>query len=113
MHVAQIGFFLDRQARPPRQLLTDWYSLAYVADAVASSGTRVSVIQACHEDLTLRHGAADYIFMRAERGRSIAATAQFARLVEVLRPDVFHVHGLAFAEDLRALRAVAPGIPIL
>ena len=113
MHVAQIGFFLDRQARAPRQLLVDWYSLAYIADAVASSGTRVSVIQACHEDLTMRHGEADYFFLRAQRGRSIAASARFLRLLDVLRPDVFHVHGLAFAEDVRALRAAAPGIPIL
>jgi glycosyltransferase involved in cell wall biosynthesis len=113
MHVAQVSFFVDSSARPPRQLLIDWYSLAYLADAVASSGTRVSVIQACLHEERLSHGGASYYFVRPPDGGCLASGVSFASLVAELQPDVFHVHGLAFAKDVLALRAAAPRTPIL
>jgi glycosyltransferase involved in cell wall biosynthesis len=113
MHVAQIGFFLDPRARAPARLLEDWYSLGHIADAVASSGTRVSVIQASQHAQRFRRGAADYYFLTPNAGASLAATPEFGRLLVDLAPDVFHVHGLAFPDDVRALREAAPRIPIL
>lgn len=113
MHCVQINFFLDRQARAPRQLLEEWYSLPQIADAVASSGTRVSVVQASQQRERFRHGGADYCFLPPAPGGRLAQGKEFAALLETLRPDVFHVHGLAFSEDMQALRAAAPGVPML
>ena len=113
MHCLQIGFHLDPQARQPRRLLEDWYSLAHIADAVAAAGTRVSVVQACSHESQLRHGNADYFFMPPGSAAPLADTPQFRALLAQLRPDVFHVHGLAFAGDVLALRAAAPQVPIL
>jgi glycosyltransferase involved in cell wall biosynthesis len=112
MHCVQIGFYLDRTNRAPRRLLDDWYSLSHIADAVASSGTRVSVVQACVHEEQLRHGDADYFFMPPGPAR-LANAPRFKQLMESLQPDVFHVHGLAFAEDVLALRQGMPHVPVL
>lgn len=113
MHCVQVNFFLDRQARAPRRLLEEWYSLPQVADAVASSGTRVSVVQASQHRERFRHGEADYCFLPPAPGGLLAQGKEFAGLLESLRPDVFHVHGLAFSSDMQALRAAAPDVPML
>ena len=113
MHVAQISFFTDPEARPPEQLLTDWPSLADVAECVYRAGVRVSVVQACvHSERKTRHGV-NYHFLPFGRDRWVRAGSAFAALMRGLTPDVLHVHGLSFPHDVLSLAAAAPGIPIL
>jgi glycosyltransferase involved in cell wall biosynthesis len=142
LHVAQISFLTDPQRRAPARLLADWPSLVDIAEAAARADIRVSVVQACahsqlimrngvryhflpfgrgaatsrHGAATSRHGAATSRHGAATFGHGAAKAASrdaFADLLRTLAPDVLHVHGLGFACDVLALRAAAPGIPIL
>jgi glycosyltransferase involved in cell wall biosynthesis len=113
LHIAQISFFLDPQERSPAQILHDWWALVCCAEMVARRGARVSVIQACGETQDLVSNGVSYHFVSPERGRStIAEGATFARLIRGLKADVFHVHGLGFPLDVRALARLAPDTPI-
>jgi glycosyltransferase involved in cell wall biosynthesis len=121
LHVAQISFLTDPLRRAPARLLADWPSLVDIAEAAARANIRVSVVQACaHSQLIMRNGV-HYHFLPFGRGAAPfghgaaerASRGAFAELLRTLAPDVLHVHGLGFARDVLALRAAAPGIPIL
>jgi glycosyltransferase involved in cell wall biosynthesis len=114
LHAVQISFFVDPQRRPPARLLRDWYSLADIAGAVASAGTRVTVIQASLLPGTIVQSGVTFHFVAPERqGAPLARSAAFRALVRDLEPDVFHVHGLGFAREVLGLRDLAPRVPIL
>lgn len=114
MHVAQISFFTDPEARRPEQLLQAWPSLVDVAECACRGGVRVSVIQASQHSLELMHNGADYRFLPFGRSQGGGAHEhRFGQLLRDLAPDVLHVHGLDFAPDVLSLSAAAPGIPIL
>ena len=114
VHVVQVSFFVDPQGRGPEQLLHDWPSLADVAEAASAAGARVSVIQACSERRQLTRDGVDYHFLTPDAVvPTIACTEAFGGLVRKLGAGVFHVHGLGFPEDVRALARLAPGTPIL
>ncbi len=102
MHVAQINFFVDPGRREPARLLEAWHSLGDIATAVASQGTRVTVVQASDIEGHIRRDGVDFHFVAPRRVLERARGA-----------DVFHVHGLGFGPDVRALRACAPRAPIL
>ncbi|WP_445146801.1 glycosyltransferase family 4 protein [Dyella sp. Tek66A03] len=114
MHVAQINFLPVPAGRAHAEVLDQWHSLGDVADAVASSGTRVSVIQtAARQDLITRNGI-DYHFVdvsgldaATSRGR------RFASLLVEIKVDVLHAHGLGFAEDAFAVSQCLPQLPII
>ena len=113
-HVAQISFLVDSQRREPARLLQDWPSLVDVAEATSTAGARVSVIQACTRTEHLEQNAVDYYFFSADpRAATVAATAELASLILKLRPDVLHVHGLCFPQDVVELARIAPTTPIL
>ena len=98
----------------PEQLLADWPSLADVAECAYRAAVRVSVVQACVHSQRLARNGVDYYFQPYGRGRfTNAGTANFAELIRELAPDVLHVHGLHFAQDVVWLAAIAPGVPIL
>jgi glycosyltransferase involved in cell wall biosynthesis len=110
----QISFFVDPEHRPPAQLLRDWFSLEHVAAAVASTGARVTVVQASVVPGTLTRDGVEFVFMAPEPANaSLARTPAFQSLLCERAPDVVHVHGLGFARDVLALREVAPRVPIL
>ena len=111
MHVAQISFQLDNDRRAPEQLLRDWYSLPYVADAAAVHH-RVSVVQACVHRCRLRRGNVDYHFVPPD-GATSFGNGEFAATIASLEADVFHVQGLGFARDVIALNERAPSVPIV
>ena len=114
MHVVQISFFTDPGARMPEQLLAQWPSLVDVAECACRAGVRVSVVQACMHSQRLARNGVDYYFLPFGRRRSAKVDARdFAELMRQLAPDVLHVHGLDFANDVVSLSAIAPGIPIL
>jgi glycosyltransferase involved in cell wall biosynthesis len=114
LHVAQISFFTDPQARIPEQLLRDWPSLVDVAECACRAGARVSVLQASQHSKHLLQNDVDYHFLPFGGGQPAGDIAgRFAELLRALAPDVLHVHGLNFARDVLALGRIAPGIPIL
>jgi glycosyltransferase involved in cell wall biosynthesis len=104
VHVAQISFFTDPEARPPEKLLIDWPSLPDVAECACRAGVRVSVVQACMHSQRITRNGVNYHFL---------GSTGFAELLRELSPDVLHVHGLDFPHDVLSLATIAPGIPIL
>jgi glycosyltransferase involved in cell wall biosynthesis len=112
LHVAQISFFNDPEGRSPEQLLQAWPSLVDAAEAAAGAGLGVSVIQACAHTRTLVRNGVSYYFRPFGRA-SAHSPNDLGELLRKLAPQVLHVHGLDFADDVVALAALAPGVPIL
>lgn len=113
LHVVQISFFLDPQERRPEEILRDWWPLVDIAEIVARSGARVSVVQACGQQENLSRNGVSYHFVAPAPGEStIARGDRFAQLIRGLKADVFHVQGLGFPLDVLALAALAPDTPI-
>ena len=114
LHVVQISFFNDPARRPPVELLVAWPTLVNVAEAAVRAGVRVSVAQAStHSEHVTSNGVAYYFlpFGRAPSGTSDRTA--FRELLLELAPDVFHVHGMAFSEDVIYLHELAPAVPIV
>jgi Glycosyltransferase len=114
LHVAQINFLPVPQGRTHTEILQQWHSLVDIAEVVASSGTRVSVIQAAvREDLITRNDI-DYHFIDI-RGLEVAKNRgrRFASLLADIKADVLHAHGLGFIEDAFAVSQCLPQLPIL
>jgi glycosyltransferase involved in cell wall biosynthesis len=114
LHVAQINFLPAPEGLAPAQVLEQWHSLVDIAELVASSGTRVSVIQAAAcEDLIARNGI-DYHFIDI-RGLEVARNRgrRFAGLLADIKADVLHANGLGFAEDAFAVAQCLPQLPII
>ncbi|MGB6354475.1 MAG: glycosyltransferase family 4 protein [Steroidobacteraceae bacterium] len=121
LHVLQIGFFNDPEARAPEKLLKAWPTLVDVAEAASLAGARVSVMQASAHSQQLERNGVHYYFLPfgdaaprldealAPQGRSSPACELLRRLL----PDVFHVHGLDFPRHVLWLAASGCGAPIL
>lgn len=112
-HVAQIGFLPAPAGLTGAQVLERWPSLADIAEAAASAGTRISVVQAATHAERLTHNGIDYHFVdvrgthRRERGRRIAT------LLAALGVDLAHIHGFGFPEETHALAQHLPQVPLL
>jgi len=114
MHVVQISFFVDPERRPPSRLLEDWFALADVAQAVASAGAKVTVVQASMETGRIERSGVTYHFVAPDRKRRLlTTTVRFRALLHDLSADVYHVHGLGFAQEVMGLRDLSPRVPIL
>ena len=111
MQVAQVNFLPAPPGCEPADLLERWPSLGDIADAVATSGTRVSVIQAGPRRAHLARNGVDYHFSPIDEPRGGAH--RLARLLGELQPDVLHVHGLGFARETFALSQCLPRLPIV
>jgi glycosyltransferase involved in cell wall biosynthesis len=113
-HVAHIGCFSDPQRRLPEQLLEAWPSLVDVAESVAQSGTRVSVIQASEHLRCIDRNGVRYHFVPFGSPLSpLRAESAAGTLLRQLAPDAFHVHGLGFPRHVLALAGLTPDVPIL
>lgn len=114
MRIAQIGFYRDPGDRAPEALLDAWPTLVDVAESVATAGPQVSVIQSSGHTCSFRRKGVDYHFLPLMGGRRRLLSGEtFAALIRGIAPQVLHVHGLGFPEDVLLLAAAAPGIPIL
>jgi glycosyltransferase involved in cell wall biosynthesis len=114
VHVIQISFFVDPHGRSPETLLRDWHALEDIAVSVASTGVRVTVVQASLAPGRIERRGVEYFFIAPDRpGARLTESAAFRSLLRTRPPDVFHVHGLSFGRDVLALRAIAPDVPIL
>ncbi|WP_266171459.1 glycosyltransferase family 4 protein [Dyella subtropica] len=114
MHVAQINFLPVPEGLAHAEVLNQWHSLVDIAEVVASSGTRVSVIQAAaRQDLITRNGI-DYHFVDISGLKTSASRARrFAGLLADLQINVLHAHGLAFAGTAFAVSQCLPRLPII
>lgn len=112
MHVVQIDPFTDTLGRPPEQLLGEWWTLVHCARSAADAGARVSVVQSSSRSDHLAQHGVDYHFLPLDGGRGRPSTA-FADLLQRLRPDVLHMHGLGFTREVYWLAQLAPRLPLL
>ena len=113
LHVAQIGLFNDPAGRAPTELLESWASLVDVAEAAASSGVRVSVVQACSRSEQLERNGVRYHFLPFDGDPGSAGLAPLVERLRALAPKLLHVHGLHFPRHIRSLAALVPDMPII
>jgi glycosyltransferase involved in cell wall biosynthesis len=114
MHVAQTGFLLHPRQRQPAELLSEWHTLVDTAEAAVAAGCRVAVLQAAHTTETITRNGVDYHFAPAiARPFGRSARSPLNKLLQQLRPDVLHVHGLGFPRHVGALRELMPAVPVL
>jgi glycosyltransferase involved in cell wall biosynthesis len=113
MHIIQISFFVDPRGRPGAALLNAWSTLVDVARAARLAGHRVTVVQAAGKPEIISRDGIDYHFVRADDGRLLAESASFRALLAQLRPDLCHVHGLGFPDEVLALRGAVGSTPML
>jgi glycosyltransferase involved in cell wall biosynthesis len=111
VHVMQIGFFVDPQRRSPERLLQDWYALENLATAVATAVERVTVVQASTVEGEISRDGVDFSFVAPDG--LLTRSADFRTRLRKLAPDVVHVHGLGFAQEVVALRELIPSVPIM
>lgn len=110
MHVAQVNFLPAPADIPPEALLARWNTLGDVADAVASAGARVSVLQVAPYQHRMTRGAVDYHFVpsTADDGGQRVAT-----VLGELGVDVMHANGLGFARQAHEVSRHHPDLPIV
>jgi glycosyltransferase involved in cell wall biosynthesis len=105
-HVVQISFFSDPQGRSAEQLLNAWPTLVDVAEAAAKSGSQVSVVQASSQAERLERNGVHYHFLPFD-------DASYRGLLRSLAPEVYHVHGLDFPQQVLSLSGSSGGVPII
>jgi len=113
LHVVQLSVFRDPAQRAPQALLEGWPSLVDIATAAARGGARVTLIQAASEAARLQRAAVDYEFVPASAARPFTAEPALAQRLRELAPDILHLHGLGFPEEILALRRICPDTPLL
>ncbi|MHA6203598.1 glycosyltransferase family 4 protein [Dyella soli] len=114
MHVAQINVLPVPAHIRPTDIFEQWPSLADVAEAVASAGTRVSVIQAATCDERISRNGIDYHFTRVHpRDGASRRGRHYAGVLEAIKADVLHVHSLGAGEDAFAVSRCLPQLPII
>ncbi|QRN55857.1 glycosyltransferase family 4 protein [Dyella caseinilytica] len=88
--------------------------MADIPEAAASSGIRMSFIQAAgHTEQMTRQGI-DYHFNDVSSLKAVIDRGhRFARLLNDIKADVLHVHGLGFPQDVFAIAHHLPQLPIL
>ena len=110
MHVAQVNFLPAPADVPPEALLAQWNTLGDVADAVASAGTRVSVLQVAPYRHRMTRGAVDYHFIPTAPDDG---GQRMATVLGCLDVDVVHANGLAFARQAHEVSRHRPDLPIV
>jgi glycosyltransferase involved in cell wall biosynthesis len=114
LRVAQIGFFMDPQDRPPEQLMRDWSTMVDIAECADRAGADVTVLQASRHSRYLHRQGVNYHFMPF--GADAKGEPDAGKLKQLLRridPDVVHVHGLHFPAEVLSLSQSTTGAPII
>jgi glycosyltransferase involved in cell wall biosynthesis len=114
VHVAQINFLPAPKGLAAADVFELWPSLTDIPDAAASAGIKVSVIQAAaHSERVARNGI-DYHFVPIDESLSLIDRGhRFAQLLEHLKANVLHVHGLGFGHEAFAISHYLPRLPVL
>lgn len=113
MHVAQANLLPVPEGRAHGDVLDEWHSLVDIAEITATSGVRVSVLQAARrQDLIVRNGI-DYHFVDIAGLKGPERSGRYAALLADIGADLLHVHGLAFGADALAVSRRMSRLPIL
>ena len=110
MRIAQLNFVPAPPHIAPGDLPTHWHTLADVADAVASSGVKVSVIQNAAREAAFVRDGVEYRFLPLD-GKD--GSRRLAASLAGVGADLAHVHGLDFAPHAHELSKRLPWVPIL
>lgn len=113
LHAAQINFHPAPAGRVLAETMEQWPSLVDIAEAAASAGTRISVVQVADRDEHLRRNGVDYHFVAVGNLGVTERARRMARLLGDIGTDVAHVHSLGAAESAHALARELPLLPIL
>jgi glycosyltransferase involved in cell wall biosynthesis len=114
VHAVQINFLPAPQGCAPEDVFQRWPSLSDIPEAVASSGTQVSVIQAAAYEASVSRNGVDYHFTDIRGMDSLSRQGQrFADQLVRIKADVLHVHGLGFGENAFAISQRLPRLPVL
>jgi len=111
LHVAQVNFFPAPAGLGLAEALQAWPSLVDIAEAAASAGTRVTVIQRAEHAEQLVQRGVHYRFLAATGAAE--RTRQLASLLRDSGVDVLHGHSLGVAGETHALSRELPELPIL
>lgn len=114
MHVAHINFLPPPKGLAAADVFAHWPSLADIPEAAASSGIKVSVIQAAARRERITRNGIDYHFMDVGHLKAVIDRGyQFASQLDQIKADLLHVHGLGFGEDAFAISHYLPRLPVL
>lgn len=115
MHVAQLNFLPAPDDLGIEALLERWPSLQDIAELVAGVGIRVSVLQAASHAERLARNGVEYHFVDVDGTRTVESRGRrFADVLDGIRADVLHVHGLGFVKEACAVAGhLSPALPIL
>lgn len=113
LRVAQISFHPAPRGLGLADTLAQWPSLADIAEAAASAGAHVTVLQRAGHAERLHRQGVEYRFVADTRTGSDSGTGDVAHVLAELRTDVAHVHSLAAAAHVHALARALPDVPIL
>jgi glycosyltransferase involved in cell wall biosynthesis len=113
LHVAQVNFFPAPEGMSLAQVMAQWPSLADIAEAAASAGTRISVIQLGGRAEQLHLRGVDYHMVDACKASVTHRASRIAALLRVLGANVVHAHSLAAAPDVHALSHQLSTVPML
>ncbi|WP_233842871.1 glycosyltransferase family 4 protein [Dyella sp. 2HG41-7] len=114
LHIAQVNFFPAPSDLALAEVLEQWPSLGDIAEAVASAGMRVSVIQAGASSERLTRDGINYHLVDVRSSETAAEKGhRLAEYINEIEPDVLHVHGLGFAEEASAVSRYLPELPIV
>lgn len=115
LRVVQINTLIDEHDREPADLLQAWATLPLVAEAAASAGADVHVLQSSRSVRVHRAAGVTYRFVPEMRLRGGYGPGlmpwRLAAELRRLRPDVVHFHGLESPSHLRA--ASSCSVPVL
>ncbi len=114
-NVAHVSFFIDPLGREPEQLLEAWPSLVDVAEAAASAGQRVTVIQACKSSAHLTRNGVDYRFVSPGRRQVLHLAQQHVSAASstLSGSTSFTCTDLGFPPRSSNLPGLSPRVPIL
>ena len=114
MHVAHINFLPPPKELAAADVFAHWPSLADIPDAAASSGIKVSVIQAAARRERVTRNEVDYHFLDTGKAKTLIDRGyQFASQLDQIKADMLHVHGLNFGEEAFAISHYLPRLPVL
>lgn len=114
MHVALINFLPAPTDLAIDEIFVRWPSLADIAEAIATAGIRVSVLQMAAFDDRVTHAGVDYHFVNAGGARRAGDLGRrAARAATELGVDVVHVHSLAYARHAAVMARHVPAVPIV
>jgi glycosyltransferase involved in cell wall biosynthesis len=109
MRIAIVNCYYDIGLAEPEALLARYPTLVDWAEAVASAGAQVDVVQLFAYDAEVTRAGVAYRFVRSEPG----LLACELRVLQSICPDVVHVHGLAYAPAAERIAGLLPRTPIL